>query len=113
MLSRIVSEQTGKLRARVVANAAEEAKILDRGLKEALGRQGSRRDRSAAGEAPRRQTGDLQANTKATAGADGSIVVTTTPVGVILDKKRDRPFLRIALDATRAERLAARFRRPR
>ena len=109
MLARLVADSlTKKLQPRIVANAEAEAAILTRGLKEALGTQGSARDHSKPGEAPRRQSGRLQEATKATANPDGSITVTTSKVGAILNP--DRNFLRIALDATRDERLRARFK---
>ena len=110
-IATLLSDVPKRLRARFAPGIVEAGKSLDAELSRTLGAPGTRRSPSRPGEPPRRQTGQLQARTRATANpADLSIVVTTTLVGRVLDEgRRDgsikaRPWKKAALDANHATR---------
>ena len=118
-IAKLLLSAPDRLRARLAAGTVEAARVLDAELQKQLDRSGTRRTPSQPGEPPRRQTGQLQRETKAVADPrDLSISVQTSAVGRILNLGNrsgtlaPRPWLKPAVEASAAARRAALFGKP-
>lgn len=86
-LADLLNDIPKRLRPRFERGIVAGAKSLDDELQRTLGVQGTRSSPSTPGTPPRRQSGTLQAGTKAFADpSDLTIRVVTTSVGIILDR---------------------------
>lgn len=110
-IAQLLGDTPKRLRPRFASGIVEAANPLDAEVSRTLGRQGSRLSPSQPGEPPRRQSGNLQRDTRAKANpADLSLSVTTSVVGVVLNVgRRDgsikpRPWLKAAVEANHADR---------
>ncbi len=103
-IAQLLSEVPKRLKTQFEPGIVKAADSLNAELQQTLGAQGTRSSPSKPGEPPRRQTGELQRVTKATANpATLSITIITTDYGRILNLKA-RPWLKAALERNQAAR---------
>jgi hypothetical protein len=111
-MSKLIYDVPNAMRTRAQKNLPAAAALWNAEARRVLGVQGSPTNRSRPGQAPRRQTGQLQAGTRAIPAASSlSIQIVTTEVGKYLNggTKRiaARPFInRITRAVAAAMRVA-------
>ena len=99
-MSKIIFDAPKSLESRLLKNLPAAAAAWNKEKERVLGRQGSRTNRSRPGEAPRRQTGELEAGTRAIPAASKlEIQIVTTVVGKLLNDGTSRiarrPFINL------------------
>ena len=95
---RKITRKVERANAKAMRLLAEEMTLR---LNMVLNAPGTRKMRSAPGEPPRKQSGDLQADTKVEFDGKGKLIVKTLQYGIYLDggtsKMSARPFLRVSI----------------